>query len=489
MKKNTKKNKLYHSRLSFDASEAWDIEEDCSARLEGCGIALNDFAPVRSKPLNFSGDVATATEGQFYEADFRMLSACIVGAGTYKASDFSDENLLRGSMSLIDKLPICTDHYISADNIRGYVASTYWQESSMSDTGEVIPSGIVGKFMVDKTIEGNGSIVKNLESGALNSDSVTVYFSWKPSHKFANREDFYNALGSMKDGTMVRRIATKITGYAEVSLVVSPADKYARRTKSFQAVSFSKEEEKTSENENKFALSCKIDSGLLSLSKSFSVINNEKEEEVMNKKLEKAIRDRLNLSADVVITDAHVEQFTDLSENKFTEAESFSTAFTSLGLSLTDSFEGRQVVETASFAALEAEVVAAKESVVSLTAEVETLKPQATLGNQFLTEKREKAVLSYQKACVIGGKTPSDGIIKLMNDSVDPKLIDELEGLHVKDATQSLTATCKGCGGHDFSFRSSTKTKEEDEKFERTEKVKTVNDIREQRSRKATFLG
>ena len=165
-------------------------------------------------------------EEDFIEPVYRLLSNCIV-AKNRLPTEFP-ANVLKESMQLLVGQSVYPDHDDDVVNAVGAVKSVFWEEQRTQD-GVLIPAGINGILKIDA--KSNPRVARGImmDPPSIHSNSVTVVFAWKPSHEFENIYDFYNKLGQLHaDGTMVRRIVTKIESYLETSLVSHGADPYAQ---------------------------------------------------------------------------------------------------------------------------------------------------------------------------------------------------------------------------------------------------------------------
>lgn len=202
---------------------------------------------------------------------FRLISATIVGAGSWKATEFTEE-VLRESMGMLLNQPVYTNHDDwEVENALGKVEQVAWtsafRQLDMQEGSVTIPSGIDGVLSILTTDERGSSIATKVVAGIINSNSVSVYFEWEPSHPIESTEDlysFYDKIGTFdEDGNMYRRIVTKITGYAETSLVTLGADPFAKKINSDgtvnrpelgAAVDFAKDKDAVSEKFNNITI-------------------------------------------------------------------------------------------------------------------------------------------------------------------------------------------------------------------------------------------
>lgn len=164
----------------------------------------------------------------FYLFPWRHISACIVGAGSYKATDFSEGNVLKKSLSLLQGRPAYLNHNQVVNEEIGVVGETTWRNSYTNDDGIKIPGGIEAPFVIDGVLQ--PKLVRQLSSpvSPIDSASVTTIFMWEASHDFEHDGDFYWHLGEEIDGTIVRRVAKEMKSYEESSMVWMGADPFAK---------------------------------------------------------------------------------------------------------------------------------------------------------------------------------------------------------------------------------------------------------------------
>jgi len=248
--KKTTKNR---SRASFDKNgkmtDVLDLYGGGVSLAKGSGNSDSPFVkalfPERKSDKKFGmnfqsalGDkikipkVVDVKEGDFLFAPFRLISATIVGGGTWKATDFSNEAVLRRSMPLLQDKPVYRNHWMDPDYWLGQVDSLAWGQSYVqSSNGLIIPSGIDGLLAIDTVGKKNQQLARGIVTGSVRSNSVTIEFEWEPSHDFPDEWDFYYYLGEMVEGKMVTRVVTKIIDYHETSIVGLGADPYAKAIK------------------------------------------------------------------------------------------------------------------------------------------------------------------------------------------------------------------------------------------------------------------
>lgn len=188
--------------------------------LFGGSMNVNSFMP------DVTSEMLKPQDSDFIEPMFRLLSAAVV-AKKYNPTEFPEE-VLKESMPLLLGQTVYCDHESDVGNAVGAVSSVEWQDSYQED-GIIIPAGINGVLKIDGV--SNPRIARGImmDPPSIHSNSVTVEFTWEPSHQFEDLYEFYSKLGTYgEDGQMIRRIATKIIGYKETSLVWHGADPFAQ---------------------------------------------------------------------------------------------------------------------------------------------------------------------------------------------------------------------------------------------------------------------
>lgn len=159
---------------------------------------------------------------------FRLISAGIVHR-TWNPIDFSEGSVLKDSIPLLIGQTINVDHEMALGNAIGAVKEAVWSEG-YTVNGLKVPAGIDGTLMIDG--KSNPRLARGINSNppSIHSNSVTIRFKWKKSHEGEDDASFWSKLGTYdKDGNLYRRIATKIMGYLETSLVNHGADPFAKK--------------------------------------------------------------------------------------------------------------------------------------------------------------------------------------------------------------------------------------------------------------------
>ncbi len=417
---------------------------------------------------------------------FRVLSATVVGANSWKATDFSNEEILKASMPMQNNQPIFFDHEQSVPNWLGLTINPNWQAATTLANGNKIPAGINATYRIDA--KSNPKIARGLVLGAIGSTSTTVKFDWIPSHTFENPNEFYDKIGTIdaRDGKMVRRVVTKIHAYHENSLVWLGADPMAKRLDDsgipimpdFSSMTYSaaapllfsaadSTEKQTYTDRKKFTISYAIDNNIISLSQKENQtepITTSNKTLPMKKFLVAFIAAfGAKLSLDIKLADDQLELTAD-------QETSLITALSKLILNPpadTVALQQRQAqfltalklvnnkgeLVAFDFAAATGEfAIIPQAEVTRVYGEVTTLTPLAAVGKEHLDFKRAEAIRFYK---VTMAESFDQAVVDLMT-SADNKALDGLLKLHTKGATQKFSAYCSKCSsGDSIEMRSS----------------------------------
>lgn len=285
---------------------------------------------------------------EYYVTNCRLLSAAVT---PYRKFDFTREGVLKSAAPLFDGLTLYANHDADVNDWKGMVQEPVWD-------GTNTPNGINAKAVFDRTVD--PKLARGVETRALRSFSVTIWFTYEKSHP--DLKNFYDYLGEEVEGEMVRLIVTQITQAGEVSVVWEGEDPFA---KSFNAgpgdPGSGKDNHQIGGTDMKFTAT---------------------------------ILELLGIAACTEVT-------AEMLEGKITEVIS------------------------------------------GLKNEIATLKPDAALGKQLLTETRTRAVTLYK--AVKGDKfqqTFIDGVINTADLAVCRTLVSEYEA----EIDKSIPLTCPKCG-------------------------------------------
>lgn len=167
-------------------------------------------------------------DSDFIYPVYRLLSEVIIDP-KYRAVDFSQTSALKKSMPLLVGQSIYIDHETATGTAMGTILEVFWQESYTLG-GKTIPAGINGVLKIDG--KSNPRIARSImmDPPSIHSVSVSINFSWKPSHPEMDENEFRNLLGTFaKDGRRVTKVVDNIRAYLELSLVSHGADPFAKQ--------------------------------------------------------------------------------------------------------------------------------------------------------------------------------------------------------------------------------------------------------------------
>jgi hypothetical protein len=416
----------------------------------------------------------------FIDIPFRLLTATTVGAGSWKATDFSNARVLKASKSKLNNKPVYKDHDTDLDNWVGIVKTTKWTEEQ-TQGGVKIPAGIDAVLSIDAKT--NPKIARGVLIGAIHSNSVTVVFDWKPSHDFEEDWQFRDRVGTMhEDGEMIRRVVTKIYDYHETSLVWLGADPFSKLLddkgnlvnidkSSIQYDKVGDDERSRYEEKNEYKVSFGLNEKVLSLAKdNFSRTRQQQKLPDMNEKMLAALRVILGLSEDAEVTVEMLDKLqltpdkpvVPITEEQTNKVERFD-ALSGSEIVLAEVEEGAEPIslaadtelaEDAKFAIVQREkfdaLVAEADKVTQLTKDNEELKADAQLGKEYIGMKKEEAIRLYK---VAQGDKADDKVVALF-EKADAEQLDGLLKQYTQGVTAKFSGKCEECGSTNFSFKS-----------------------------------
>ncbi len=387
-------------------------------------------------------------ESDYVSIPFRLLSATIVGSGTWKSTSFENEDVLKASIPMLEGKPAFTNHEIwDVQGAIGTIQNVRWEDSFTDDKGNVIPPGIVGEYIIDG--KQYPDLVRKLvgvpEAGimpAVNGSSVTVRYMYVPSHDFQGPDaewQFERNIGTVIDGKEVTRVVTEIVEYRESSIVNFPADKFARNR-------MGKEPKKQSGG------------GMMSATLSLS----EESDDVRQVYQEGSYQVDLDeMPVQVVTTKAQKQ---DNPTENTTQANESDALVIQLKAQIEDAkkdSDAQKVVmhrNQKTIENLQANTVSLAKQVADLQTQltaykekVSGLEPRAILGDAYLIETRKEVKRLY-------GLSAKDDINDNMLKIFDEADIDSLQAFkqeYAKKAEEAHALTCKKCGGKDVSRQSS----------------------------------
>jgi hypothetical protein len=233
-------------------------------------------------------------DSDFVYPIYRALSEVIVHKD-WNPVDFSMNGVLKKSLYLLLGQSVKADHDSGISTSLGAVSEVAWQDSyKVGSKGIMVPAGINAQFKIDGKSNPRIARAIMMDPPAIHSTSVTVRFLWEKSHASLTSEEFFDQLGKYdKDGKLVRRIATSVKNYNEISLVDHGADPYAQKINGdgkinnpeYAAIDYGELSVKQKKGQKYFMFDFKTD--ILSNSKKITIpkesINNNNS--AMNKKL------------------------------------------------------------------------------------------------------------------------------------------------------------------------------------------------------------
>jgi len=519
------KNKSYRGILSFSAADNVGVLQldtvgiqigrpavSAEAKLKaierlgmfGSGNNSNNYYPA----IQSAQDIVPKPE-DFIDVPFRLLSATIVGAGSWKTTDFSDAVILKGSMQKLNNKPVYKNHDCEVDNWVGMVKGVSWSEGFNNASGEYVPPGIDGILSIDAKTE--PKIARGVLLGSIYSNSVTVEFDWKMSHHFEKMYDFMDSVGTFgADGKMIRRVVTRIMNYHETSLVFLGADPFAKLIDNkgnlthidSGGIQYSKagdDEKKLFDDHHKIKIGYCLDKNVISLSKERLSEPNQTTTEQNTKEMDKyllALAKILGLPIAQVTEENYVSHLAKLSVTDTKQVEKLAKAtifesFVGEGIEVaalegepvkvTLTGEGDKValstaLPTDAVVISKADLVKLKKDAADLIEErtkLTALEKDAELGKTYLGLQRDECKRLYKLS--VGGEGDA-AVLKLM-DGAEPDALAGLLKLHAKDATMKFSGSCKSCGSDEFEFKSSISGDDKKEEVKHSAAGKRFNDF------------
>ncbi|EMI65283.1 MULTISPECIES: hypothetical protein [unclassified Leptospira] len=194
--------------------------------LHNSGVARGEFRSLhadffQSETSINTGDASGLIENEeFAEFNFRMLSAVLI-PGWW--TDLRKPGVLESAVKLF-ATKIYTDHQRTVRNAIGITRNPVFTNRNGTP-------GIDSVFRIFKAF--GLDVIARLKTlpALIDANSVGITFTYEKSHP--QLENFYERLGEVVDGQIVRLIVTKILSIPETSLVAIPADDTARKFTEF----------------------------------------------------------------------------------------------------------------------------------------------------------------------------------------------------------------------------------------------------------------
>lgn len=458
--KNLDPQKLTDSYFNAIGANPQSIEQ---FGLFGGSVDYNTFYPD-VEPAQFN-----PAEDEFIEPVFRLISNCIVSKN-YNPTEFPAD-VLKASMPLLVGQTVNCDHSTDIANAIGSIKAVTWQEA-YSDKGVKIPAGINGVLRIDG--KANPRIARgiNMDPPSIHSNSVTVQFEWKPSHQFEREWEFWDKLGTYaEDGTMVRRIATRIISYKETSLVSHGADPYAQMVRDGKIINPG------------YAASV------------YSSFSEQIKEKVSNSTRDSYFFDFKNILHSDTVSNAEVDPLKENSQNSYINPNNqsntmpqelqafleslFGEGMLSLGEGQTASSEivlsevKRLLTENQSLSekvtASEASVTELQEKVANLEKEAKVNASFVQMGQDHFKEVKEATLASYKK---LMGEKEDANILTLIENVDSLSTLLSLKSTYDAQLEEKFPLHCADCGSKNVNRGSSVDSnKEPEEKVNDTQSI------------------
>lgn len=402
---------------------------------------FNTYYP-EAKPEDFN-----PAEADFIQPLFRVLSNTVV-ISNMGLIEFPVD-VLKAAVSKLPGQALYPNHDSQVGNELGVVLDTVWQDSyKIGDL--TIPAGINGRVKIDA--KSNPRLARGIMMNppSIHSVSCTVVYKWVKSHNFEKDWEFYDKMGTYgEDGQLVRKIATEIVYFTELSLVTGGADPFAK----------------------------KLDDNGKIILPDFA-----KAQEVKPKVNMSYSRDwsKLGEYGEASFSKSNINTKT---ENQMTLEELLSMIGTTFGINsvsadnvkakLEKIKQGHENLVDASTLKI-GDIVgfdAIKESFTKMKKEIDEYKTKEQFikaGEEHLAHVKEEAVRFY-KLSLKEGQKEDENIIALINGS-DLNQAVALEKQYHEMVDEKAPLTCASCGSHEIS-RASFKKKDDNDTEGKTGKT------------------
>lgn len=379
-------------------------------------------------------------DDEFIEPVFRLLSEVIVYKGV--PIDFTKKGVLKASMKKLLGQTVNIDHEVMVGNAIGAVSQVFWQDSYKTASGITVPAGINGKLKIDG--KSNPRIARGIMMNppSIHSNSVTVRYKWEPSHKFENKSDFYEKVGTYdKDGQLIRCVVTEVISYSETSLVSHGADPFAQKVEengqivnpeyAVRTAAFSADKKLTG---HVFYDLKEFESGFMLDATIPESFNNNNNNEIGMEELIKSLTTELGFKEGDLTQENLGEKLIESFKNKETQIQT-----------LTDNNS-----------TLETDKENLTNSLSDLQGKYDTLEADSKEVDNVLKLTREEATRLYQS---VHGEEGTSGILQMIADA-DLKMATAFLKQYRKEAEDKFSASCKDCGSTNVSRVSASSSRE-----------------------------
>jgi len=409
---------------------------------------------------------------------FRHITATIVGAGSWKATDFSKPGVLKKAKGLFEYKPVYVNHEWEVSNAVGGIGQTKYTEAFTASDGTKIPAGIDAPIFIDGKL--HADICRKLQAfpvPTIQSVSVSVLFEWEPSHVFTTgtgEEDewlFESRIGTMVDGKMVCRVVTKILEAYETSLVWLGADPFAKilnekgeplNVEKSAVVGLQKFDKDPLagfyKTNNRYFVyeNCFNSDKQLNLHKA-NVINFNKSEKLSTMDFQQILAVKLGVDKET-LTEEMLNQYSIVKTDVYTKEKANSEKLASVQTELTKANgDVAKLTKIIPLDKVEAVTTSLQEFGENTT--VETLIPLAKYGNETLTAKRQLCEKHYKLS--VGENNEDQAVIDIISNATDKQIDGLLKQYGVKNIGE-FGGTCKSCGSTEITFRTTVPEEEKD---------------------------
>lgn len=422
------------------------------------------------KPEDFTGK-----DEDYIQPVFRMLSNTVV-ISNRGLIEFP-EDVLKASVGLMVGQAVYPNHDQQVGNELGAVVDTVWQDSYKVN-GKKIPAGINARMKIDAKSHPTIARGINMDPPSIHSVSCTVVYRWKKSHEFEHDYEFYEKMGTYDEkGNLVRKIATEILYFTELSFVPHGADPFAKKLDDkghivlpdfAKAQSVNVDQTNFAYNVDWRNLDSVLDVESVGTVSSFNGVFKgvfKKENLQTDKKNVMTLDEIISLASQVLgITGLTTENFK-ASLESFKASKDNLVDPTSLEIGDVKGFD--QIKEK--FTAMETEL-----------GELRALKEKESFiqaGEEHLNEVRAEAV-NFYKLSLGEGVAEDEAIVNLIN-AADIKAAKAMLAQYKGMVDKDTPLTCQDCGGHNFSRASFKKEEDKDDK-NKENKAKSFQELREE---------
>lgn len=389
-------------------------------------------------------------DDEFIEPVFRMLSNCIV-AKNYMPTEFP-RDVLKASMGLLVGQTVNCDHETEIGNAIGSVKEVSWQNAYTDETmGIEIPAGINAVLKIDA--KANPRIARGImmDPPSIHSNSVTVQFEWKPSHSFEKEREFYDKIGTIaEDGTMVRRIVTKIISYKETSLVSHGADPFAQIIKNGKI----NNPQYAGATYYSFSDMPPMDEKTLRSKIAYLDFKDIRSNDIMYNTSKPNYEGNQNpkIQNDMNELQKFLDQL--FSDGVLSLAEG-STPSIEVALSQVKDLVVAKNSLTQEKAKADQKISELQDEVTSLKEQISANQAMVNIGTSHLSEVRSSTIASYKK--LYGDDKVDQNILALLEaDSTNIETLLSLKATYDAQLDEKFPMRCANCGSHDVSRASSS---------------------------------